>query len=135
MDHPINRRKCYFARHINIVIALVVILFLASNILVVTAAYFKLTSVSAACRASLLCAAEPEVSSMQHTDVTTVNSPMYNIYTNSYTYAFMSGKHCISMGNAIYFLGETTPYGKLITATQNRLICQVSANEFNVVYR
>lgn len=135
MDSHINRRQCFFARHINIVIALVLIFFLASNILVVSFAYYKLTSLSDACRALPLCASDKEATSIQHIESTIDDSPIYNIYTNSYTYAYMSGKHCITMGKGIYFLGEITPYGKLITATHNRLICQVSPNEYNVVYR
>lgn len=59
----------------------------------------------------------------------------YNIISNSYTYAYCSNKHCVQMGNAIYFAGEYTPYGKLLTATPSRLICEISPSEYNVVYR
>lgn len=60
---------------------------------------------------------------------------IYNISSNKYSYAYCSNKHCIQIGNAIYFAGEQTPYGKLLTATPSRLICEVSPTEYNVVYR
>jgi hypothetical protein len=60
---------------------------------------------------------------------------VYNYITNDYTYAFMSSKHCISIGNCLYFQGEITPFGKLLTATSSRLICEVSPTEYNIVYR
>lgn len=93
-----------------------------------------LKSRSAMCETSRV--AECDVEAVKQVEIEQqFDEATYNITSNKYSYAYCSNKHCVQMGNAIYFQGEVTPYGKLLTATPSRLICEISPTEYNVVYR
>lgn len=87
---------------------------------------------SAMCESSRVAERDEEVVEQVQEEL---DQTMYNITSNKYSYAYCNNKHCIQLGNAIYFPGELTPYGKLLTATPSRLICEISPTEYNVVYR
>lgn len=88
---------------------------------------------SAMCESSRVAERDEEVFEQVHEEE--LDQTTYNITSNKYSYAFCNQKHCIQLGNAIYFPGEFTPYGKLLTATPSRFICEISPTEYNVVYR
>ena len=137
-----NNINIWFAHHQNLVLTILIVLIILTNtflLLVLEKGYSKkLDLLNSEFEVKL--AASQHVSDSLATDGKAANfdnQPEFNVYYLDYSVADLNQKRAINLNRSIYFLGEITPMGKLITATPYRFICLAGENPltYNICYK